>query len=137
MFVQTKFIFTVMLVAGILTLTGCVSNTLSEQNTQPTPAQASVSYDPAQRAAAVEEIRAKAAQPGSGELTNAYADGDGPNQPLTPEQQAAKIAELEGSAAANSANVSDAELAAKQQSIRNLRSQAKSHYNSAVNSIKN
>lgn len=130
----TKLALTVMAVL----LSGCVSDTLSQQDTQSRVREpVSASYDPAQRAAAVEEIRFKAAQPGSGQLTNAYTDANGPNEPMTPEEQAARIAELEGSAAANSATITDAELEAKQQSIEKLRSRAATHYNSAVNSIRN
>lgn len=130
--------------AGILALaafalSACVSDTLSQQNTQPQTLaeQKTPNYDPEQRAQAVEEIRAKAEQPGSGELTSAYITNDGPTEPLSQEEKDAKIAELEESAAQNSNSVADAELAAKQNSIRDLQNQAKTHYNNAVNNIKN
>ena len=133
-----RFCRAVAIVSVFSLLGACVSDTLSRQDTSTQLAEPSnASYDPAQREAAIQEIRAKAAQPGSGELTNAYTDGNGPNEPLTPEEQAAKIAELEGSAAANSASVTDAEVAKKQQSIKNLQSRARTHYNSTVNSITN
>ncbi len=120
-------------------VSSCVSDTLSTQDTAPQPlAQTeTVNYDPAQRELAVQEIRAKVDAPGSGQLTSAYVTNDGPTTPLTAQEQADKIAELEQSANQNSGSVSDAELAAKQQSIRDLRNQAKTHYNSAVNTIKN
>lgn len=120
-------------------VSACVSNTLSQQNTQPQSiaAQSQPTYDPAQREQAIAEIRAKAQNSTSGELTHAYAIADGPTQPLSPEEQAAKIAELERNAAANGSAVSDAELDAKQRSINELRSKAKSHYNNAISTIAN
>jgi len=125
-------------IASIL-LSACVGDTLSQQNTAPqTLAQPeTVRYDPAQREQAIAEIRAKADAPGSEQLTNAYVTNDGPTTPLSSQEQAEKIAELEQSANQNSSSVTDDELAAKQQSIRDLRNQAKTHYNSAVNTIKN
>ena len=116
-------------------LSGCVSDTLSTQDTQPlaeTP-----SYDPVQRDQAVAEIRQKAAQPGSGQLTNAFADPVSPNQPLSAAEQAERINELEQNAIQNAANVPDAEMAAKQQSIKDLQEKARSHYDNAVDSIQN
>ncbi len=125
--------------SSFVVLTGCVSDTLSQQNTQPQPLATSVStsYDPAQREQAISEIRAKAENANSGELTNAYATNDGPTTPLTAEEQAAKIAELERNAATNQGSVTDAELAAKQNSINELRSKARSHYDNALNTIAN
>jgi len=122
-----------------LLLSACVSDTLSTQNTAPQPLAQSepVNYDPVQRDQAVAEIRAKADASGNGEFTNAYVTNDGPSTPLSAQEQAEKIAELEQSAGQNSASVTDAELASKQQSIRDLRNQAKTHYNSALNTIKN
>lgn len=130
---------TITLFALGLSASGCVSDTLSQQNTQPQPlaTNASASYDPAQREQAIAEIRAKAENANSGELTNAYATNDGPTTPLTAEEQAAKIAELERNAATNQTTVTDAELASKQRSINDLRNKAKSHYNNAINSIAN
>ena len=149
-----------LLVAASL-LTGCVStaDTLSSVNTQPTPeplqsngtgatvqtasiqtegtGSEEVKYDPAQRAQAVAEIRAKSANANSGVPTNAFAQADGPNSPLSAEEQAAKIAELENSANRNNSSITDAELAAKQRSIKELQQKAKTHYNSAINNIKN
>ncbi len=120
-------------------LSACVSDTLSTQNTAPQPLaqNETPSYDPAQRDQAIAEIRAKADAPGSGQLTSAYVTNDGPTKPLTAQEQAEKIAELEQSAAQNDQSVTDDELAAKQRSIRELRRQANSHYNNAVNTIKN
>jgi hypothetical protein len=124
---------------AFMLVSGCVSDTLSQQGTQPQPLaeQKTPSYDPVQRDQAVAEIRQKAAQSGSGELTSAYVTNDGPTTPMSPEEQAAKISELEGSAAQNTASVQDAELASKQQSIQQLRNEAKTHYNNAVSTIKN
>lgn len=118
---------------------GCVSDTLSQQNTAPQPIaqQETPNYDPAQREAAIAEIRAKAEQPASGELTNAYATADGPNEPMTPQKQAEMLAQMERDAQANASNVADAELAEKQRSINEMRNQAKSHYNNAVSAIQN
>lgn len=123
----------------VLMVSACVSDTLSTQGTAPQPLaeQKPPTYDPIQRDQAVAEIREKAAQPGSGELTNAYAVANGPNEPLTAAEQQARINELERNAAQNSASVSDAELAAKQRSIQELQGQARSHYNNAVNQIQN
>ena len=121
-----------------LALCACVSDTLSQQNTQPKPITAqNTSYDPIARENAVAEIRAKAADSGSGELTSAYVTNDGPTSPLSPEEQAAKIAELEQSAGNNSGQISDDELNATQQSIKDLQNKARTHYNSALNSIQN
>ena len=114
---------------------GCVSNTLSVQNTQPQPV--ALNHDPAQRQQAINEIRQKANQPGSGQLTDAYFTQNGSTTTLSPEQRAARIRELEIDAAQNNATASDAELAAKQQSIRELQSQARSHYNKAIKRIEN
>lgn len=127
-----------LLVAGILS-SACVSDTLSTVDTTPQPlaAEKPPSYDPVQREQAIAEIRAKAAQPGSGELTNPYAEANGPNEPLTAQQQATKIQELKNTAAQNDAVATDSELAAKQRSIRELQNKAKSHYGNAVNQIKN
>ena len=116
-------------------LSGCVSDTLSVQNTQPEPV--ALRYDPAQRQQAINEIRQKAEQPGSGQLTDAYFTSNGSTTLMTAEQQAARIRELEANAAQNGQTASDAELAAKQQSIRELRSQARSHYNNALRRIEN
>ncbi len=126
------------ILAAVL-FSACVSDTLSTQNTEPqTLAEENPpSYDPVQREQAVAEIREKAAQPGSGELTNAYTEANGPNEPLTPSEQAARINELEHNAAQNNGAVSDAELASKQKSIRELQNQARNHYKNAVNTIKN
>jgi len=136
----TRNLFLVLaLVASVVFLPACVSDTLSNVNTQPQPQPLAVnaSYDPAQREQAVAEIRQKAAQPGSGELTNAFADPDGPNEAMTESEQAARISELEQSADRNASIVSDAELAEKQRSIRELQQKARNHYNNAVNTIKN
>ncbi|MEM9279963.1 MAG: hypothetical protein AAGA76_15460 [Pseudomonadota bacterium] len=125
----------VLFLAGLLS--ACVSDTLSTVDTQPKPVAENVSYDPAQRDQAVAEIREKAAQSGSGELTNAFVDQDGPNEPLTASEQAQLINELEQSAQRNSGSVTDAELEAKQRSIRELQQKARTHYDSAVNNIQN
>lgn len=128
------------LVVGALLLSACVSNTLSTVDTQPqqlAQPEETPSYDVIQREQAVQEIRAKANQPGSGELTNPYEEANGPNQPLTPQEQAQKIQELQNTAQQNNAVATDEELAAKQRSIRELQQKAQSHYGNAVNQIKN
>ena len=159
--IKTSGFNTVKLLIAACLLTGCVStaDTLSSVNTQPTPeplqtngtgatvqtasiqtentGSEEVNYDPAQRAQAVAEIRAKSANASSGVPTNAFAQADGPNSPLSAEEQAAKITELESSATRNNASITDAELAAKQRSIKELQQKAKTHYNSAINNIKN
>ncbi len=136
---------TACLIAAV-SLSACVSDTLSVENTQATPqplvqnvAQTNedVSYDPVQRAQAIAEIRAKAENTSTPELTNAYSAADGPNQPLTAEEQAAKLAELNQTAEQNSSGISDAELEAKQRSIRELQAKGQSHYEKAVKSIQN
>ena len=129
-----------LLVAAGLLLSACVSDTLSTVDTQPQPiaqTQETPDFDPIQREQAIAEIRDKAAQPGSGELTNAFAEPDSPNEPMTPQEQAARIAEMERSAERNSGTISDAELAEKQRSIRELQEKAKNHYGNALNTIQN
>ena len=131
---------TAALVAAVFVLTACVSNKVSAIDTgsQSVAAQNdNTQFDPEQRELAIEEIRAKASQPGSGELTNAFADPDGPNEPMNERQKAAQIRELEANAASNGESVTDAELAEKQSSIRELQNQAKNHYKNAVNNIQN
>ncbi len=125
------------LVLASVILSACVSDTLSNVDTQPLAAEKPQSYDPVQREQAVEEIRAKGEQPGSGELTNPYVEANGPNEPFTPQQQAAKIAELEGSATNNDVVSDDEELAAKHRSIQELQKKADSHYDNALDEIKN
>lgn len=124
--------------AGFI-MSACVSDTLSTVDTTPQPlaAEKPPSYDPVQREQAIAEIRAKAAQEGSGELTNPYVEANGPNEPLTAKEQARKITELKNTAARNDAVATDAELAEKQRSIRELQKKAQSHYGNAVNQIKN
>lgn len=128
----------ILVLAGIIT-SACVSDTLSTTDTtaQPLAAEKPPSYDPVQREQAVAEIRAKAEQPGSGELTNPYVEANGPNEPLTAQEQARKISELQNTAAQNEAVVTDSELAEKQRSIRELQKKANSHYGNAVQQIKN
>lgn len=127
-----------LVVAGMI-VSACVSDTLSNVDTAPQPlaAEKPPKYDPVQREQAIAEIRAKAAQPGSDELTSPYVADNGPNEPLTPQEQAKKIAELQNTAAQNDAVVTDSELAEKQRSIRELQKKANSHYGNAVNQIKN
>lgn len=127
-----------LVVAGFMA-SACVSDTLSTVDTTPQPlaAEKPPSYDPAQREQAIAEIRAKAAQPGSGELTSPYEEANGPNEPLTAQEQARKIQELKNTAAQNDAVATDSELAEKQRSIRELQQKANSHYGNAVNQIKN
>lgn len=122
-----------------MSISACVSDTLSQVDTTPQPlaAEKPPSYDPLQRQQAVDEIRAKSAQPGSTDPTSPYAEANGPNEPLTAQEQAQKIKELENTAAQNDVVVTDAELAEKQRSIREMQKKAKSHYGNAVNQIKN
>ena len=124
-------------VFAALAVSACVSDTLSQQNTQPLAQNQQPSYDPVQREQAVSEIRAKSAEPGSGELTNVFADPDGPNAPIPSSEQAGKIAELEADAAANAAAIEDEELQSKQDSIKQLRKEAGSHYKDALKRIEN
>ncbi|MEM9332386.1 MAG: hypothetical protein AAGA53_13740 [Pseudomonadota bacterium] len=125
------------LAAGIA-LSGCVSDTLSTVDTQPKPVAAeNVSYDPEQRAQAIAEIREKAAQSGSGELTNAFVNQDGPSEPMSASEQAQLINQLEQNATQNQKSVTDAELEAKQRSILELQQKARTHYDNAVNDIQN
>ncbi len=127
-----------LLFAGVI-LSACVSDTLSEVDTSPKPlaAEKPVKYDPVQREQAIAEIREKAAQEGSGVKTNPFAEANGPNTPLTKQEQARKIAELQNTASQNEAVATDAELAEKQRSIRELQKKAQSHYGNAVKQIKN
>jgi len=118
----------------------CVSDTLSTTDTQSqqlAEQQETPSYDPVQRQQAIEEIRAKSEQQGSGELTDPFAEANGPNEPLTPQEQASKIEEMQNTAQQNNEVMTDAELEAKQRSIREMQNKAKSHYGNAVNQIKN
>lgn len=125
------------LLLAVFMLPACVSDTLSQQDTQPQTLAETPSYDPVQREQAVAEIREKAEQEGSGELTNAFAEPDGPNEPMNSSEQAQLINELEQNAQQNSNAIPDAELEAKQRSIRELQQKARSHYNNAVNNIQN
>ena len=125
-----------LLIAGLV-LSACVSDTLSTTDTQPQPLAENVSYDPEQREQAIAEIREKADQPGSGELTNAFAEQDGPNEPMQASEQAELINQLEQNAQQNADTVTDAELAEKQRSIRELQQKARNHYDSAVSNIQN
>lgn len=127
------------LVLACLGVSACVSDTLSEVDTTPQPlaAEKPPSYDPVQREQAVEEIRAKGLQESSGVKTNPYEEANGPNTPLTAQEQARKIAELQNTASQNEVSVTDAELAAKQRSIRELQKKAQSHYGNAINQIQN
>jgi len=130
-------------VAGGLALmvSGCVSSNLGSVDTQsasavPSPHETPPAYDPLQRAQAVAEIRQKSARP-SGELTHAFASGDGPGETLDKAEQTRLITELEQAAAENSNAVSDAELTERQNAIRALQAKAKSHYKNALNTIEN
>lgn len=127
------------LVFACLGISACVSDTLSEVDTTPQPlaAEKPPNYDPVQREQAVEEIRAKGLQEPTGVKTNPYEEADGPNTPLTQQEQARKIAELQNTASQNEVSVTDAELAAKQRSIRELQKKAQSHYGNAINQIQN
>jgi len=141
-------------------LSACVSNTLEVQNTQATPepllqnAATTTSdplilnseqtattqdgnYDPIQRAQAVAEIRAKAENSSTPELTSAYTVNENPNRPLTAEEQAAKLAELNRTVETQNGSITDAELEDKQRSIRELQARGQNHYESAVKSIQN
>ena len=141
-------------------LYGCVSNTLSVENTQTTPepllqnaatttqdpllqnaavtgTDQDVNYDPIQRAQAVAEIRAKVENSSTPELTTAYTVNDSPTRPLTAEEQAAKLAELNRTVETQNRGITDAELEAKQRSIRELQARGQNHYESAVKTIQN
>ena len=120
-------------------LSACVNSTLSQQNTQAQQlkSQETVTYDPLQRQQAVQEIRQKADNHGSGVPTNAFTTSNGATTPLTYNQQTQRIRELEVNAAQNGQSVTDAELEEKQQSIRQLQSQARSHYKDALKRIEN
>ncbi len=137
--VKHKALNILVLLLASFVASACVSDTLSTVDTTPQPlaSEKPPSYDPVQREQAISEIRAKAQQPASGQLTNPYVEANGPNEPLTPQEQARKIAELQSTAAQNEAVVTDSELAEKQRSIRELQKKAKSHYGNAVNQIKN
>lgn len=127
--------------AVAFSVSACVSSTLgsvdTESRTELAQTGESTRYDVNQRAQAVAEIRNKAAQPGSGVPTNAFADGDGPNDTMAASEQEQLINELQRTADQNSTAVSDTELEQKQQSIRALQQKTKTHYNNAVNTIQN
>ena len=128
------------IICSAVFLSGCVSETLSTANTQPINANNQAqqgSYDPIQRAEAVAQIREKAANANSGELTNAYVAADGPNEPPSPEVSAVKIEKLQQVADQNAASNSDSELAQKQRQIRELQQKARTHYGAAVDAIEN
>lgn len=126
-----------------LAVSGCVSDTLNSTNTSPLPEpiKAShtqdVNYDPVQREAAIAEIRQKAANANSGQLTNAYAAADGPNEPQSPDEAAAKIQALQQIAGQEEAGSIDPELAAKQLQIKQLQQKARTHYGNALQTIEN
>jgi len=136
---RIKCVKAMVLLSASLLVSACVSDTLSNVDTAPQQlaSEKPPSYDPVQREQAIAEIRAKAEQPGSDQLTNPYVEANGPNEPFTPQEQAQKIAELENTAQQNEVVVTDAELAEKQRSIRELQQKAKSHYGNAVKQIKN
>lgn len=120
------------------TISACVSDTLSQQDTQPQISRgASPQFDPIQRELAIAEMRAKSDQVATVELTNAYAENDGPTNPMSPSQQSAGIAELQQASQENNAVVTDPELEAKQRSIRQLQLEGQRHYNDAVSNIQN
>ena len=119
-----------------LVFSGCVSSTMDSVDTQTTSLEEPPTYDPAQRSQAVAEIRAKAGQ-SSGELTNAFASGDGPNETMAVHRQQTLINQLEQDAARTQATIEDEELTNSQQSIRQLQHKARSHYKNAVTTIEN
>lgn len=119
-----------------LLFAGCVSSNVGSIDTQTAVVEEELTYDPVQRAAAVEEIRAKSGET-SGELTNAFASGDGPNETLTAREQQSLINELEKNAAQNDAVVPDQELTESQRSIIAMQNKARSHYKNALSDIEN
>lgn len=133
-----RLIAPVLLLASLVG-SGCVSGTLGTVDTQPQAAAAKSNprVDPQMRAKAVAEMRLKAEQTNSGVLTNAFADPDGPNETMTPQDQDQRIEELSQNAAYNSSSVPDSELDEKQRSIQEMQNQARTHYNSAVQTIQN
>ncbi len=116
-------------------VSGCVSSNVSNIDTQTTAVE-ELTYDPVQRTAAIEEIRAKSGET-NGELTNAFASGDGSNETLTTREQQALINELEKNSAQNSTSVEDEELTDSQRSIRAMQNKARSHYKNALSDIEN
>ncbi len=129
------------LLVSIPLLGACVSSNSAridpQQATYEQPEQLEeVSYNPQARADAVIEIRSKASQR-SGELTNAFASGDGPAEPMTKQEQAQRIADMEKNASINSGAVSDAEVTDSQRSVKSMKWKAKSHYQKAVEQIEN
>jgi hypothetical protein len=144
---QVRAVLPVGLVFASIGLTACVSDTLSTTNTQPQPqpqpqavkaaSQEVPDYDPVQRAEAVAEMREKAVNANSGELTNAYASQDGPNEPMLPAQSAARIQELQQAAERNESSAGANDAQAKQRQIRAMQEKARTHYGSAVQTIEN
>jgi hypothetical protein len=140
---QVRAVLSVGLVFASIGLTACVSDTLSTTNTQPQPqavkaaSQEVPDYDPVQRAEAVAEMREKAVNANSGELTNAYASQDGPNEPMLPAQSAARIQELQQAAERNESSAGANDAQAKQRQIRAMQEKARTHYGSAVQTIEN
>ena len=132
-----RFATSILLVCSIM-LAACVSDTISQQETnQPLAGAGNAVFDPAQRELAVQEIRAKAARSETPELTNAYANGDGPSNPMSRAEQSAGIRELSNAAQQNNTAVPDPELEAKQRSIRQMQFEGQRHYDEALKNIQN
>ena len=129
------------LCAGFL-LQACVSSTLgtvkqsaslqpqSEQTNEP------VNYDPVQRENAIAEMRQKASR-SSGELTNAFVNPDGPNEPMSPEHKQRLLDEMNRQAAQSENVITDSELEARQRTIAEMQNRARNHYKKTLSSIEN
>ena len=129
------------LCAGIL-LQACVSSTLGtakqSASLQPEPAQTAetASYDPVQRENAIAEMRQKASR-SSGELTNAFVNPDGPNEPMSQEHKQRLLDEMNRQAAQSQNVITDSELEARQRTIADMQNRARNHYKKTLSSIEN
>ncbi|GEM_PF-6718675 len=150
--------------ACLIGLGGCVSSTLDSNQFRPVGSQstanvqqqqvtdassAPVSISPAAqttdpadgideagKAAAIAEMRAKGQQT-SGQKTHIGALPETAASQLTTAERAKKSAELAKKVTEANSEVTDGEVASKQASIRRLQQKAKNHYQSAVNAIEN
>ncbi len=100
------------------------------------PEEASSVLDPVERAKAIAEMRAKAAN-GSGEKTRIGLLPEPSDDPIDATKQKKLKAELELDAKRAGATTTDAELEAKKKSIEALRRKAKTHFEDTLKRIEN
>lgn len=115
---------------------GCVSSSLNSVKETNTQIAKEPTYDLALREEAVAEIRAKAEKTDD-KKTNVFRNQDGPGKPLSQAQVKSRMKALNSVAEEQSNRISDDELAAKKQSINELRKRARTHYSDRLEKIEN